>query len=182
MTKQEIRILKITERKNLSSKFRVEASYIIATKLFDKPEFQNAKIVHVYKSLEFEVDTTEIINKCFELNKRVVVPVTNSDCSQTNHYEIFPDTAFEKLHFGVLVPAENYIDFDLSEMSSSDIFIIPLLAFDSENNRIGYGKGCYDSFLKKAKGHKLGIAFACQKVERIEVEDHDVKMDKVICE
>jgi 5-formyltetrahydrofolate cyclo-ligase len=182
MTKQEIRKLKIIERKNLPSEFRIEASSVIATKLFDTSEFQNAKIVHIYKSLEYEVDTTEIINKCFERNKRVVVPVTNSDCSQTNHYEIFSDTVFEKLHFGVLVPVENCIDFDLSVMSSDYLFIIPLVAFDSENNRIGYGKGCYDSFLKKTKGQKLGIAFACQKVERIEVEDHDVKMDRVICE
>jgi 5-formyltetrahydrofolate cyclo-ligase len=182
MTKQEIRKLKITERKNLPSEFRIEASSVIVTKLFNTPEFQNAKIVHIYKSLEYEVDTVEIINKCFELNKRVVVPVTNSDCSQTKHIEIFPNTVFEKLHFGVLVPAENYIDFDLSVMSDDDLFVIPLVAFDSENNRIGYGKGCYDSFLKKAKGHKFGIAFGCQKVERAEVEDHDVKMDRVICE
>jgi 5-formyltetrahydrofolate cyclo-ligase len=182
MTKQEIRKSKIAERKNLSPEFRKEASSIIAANLLDASEFQNAKIVHIYKSLESEVDTTEIINKCFATDKRVVVPVTNSDCSETEHFEIYPNTVFEQQHFGVLVPVENYNHFDLGKMSDADLFIIPLVAFDNENNRIGYGKGCYDSFLKNTKGHKFGIAFNCQKVDKIEVEDHDVRLDKVFCE
>jgi 5-formyltetrahydrofolate cyclo-ligase len=182
MTKQEIRKLKIVERKNLTFEYRKESSDMIATKLFNTLEFQDAKIVHVYKSLEFEVETSEIIKKCFELNKRVVVPVTNSDCSETQHLEIYPNTIFKELHFGVLIPIENFENFDLPEVADDDLFIIPLVAFDSDNNRIGYGKGCYDSFLKHAKGHKVGIAFACQKLELIEMEDHDVKLDKVICE
>jgi 5-formyltetrahydrofolate cyclo-ligase len=182
MTKQEIRKQKISDRKNLTLEYRNKASSAIATKLFNTQEFQNAKIVHIYKSLEFEVSTVEIINKSFELGKRIVVPVTNSDCSETQHLEIYPNTIFKQLHFGVLIPTENFENFDLSEMSEHDLFIIPLVAFDSDNNRIGYGKGCYDSFLKNVKGQKFGIAFSCQKVEVIEVEDHDVRLDKVICE
>jgi 5-formyltetrahydrofolate cyclo-ligase len=182
MTKQEIRTQKIAERKNLTSEFRNVSSSAIATKLFNTQEFQIAKIVHIYKSLEFEVDTAKIIKKCFELNKRVVVPVTNSDCSETQHLEIYPNTIFKQLHFGVLIPTENFENFDLSVMSDDDLFIIPLVAFDSDNNRIGYGKGCYDSFLKNAKGYKFGIAFNCQKVSKCMVEDHDVRLDKVICE
>jgi 5-formyltetrahydrofolate cyclo-ligase len=182
MTKQEIRKQKILERKNLSYEFRTEASSTIATKLFNTPEFQNARIVHIYKSLEFEVSTIEIIDKCYELGKKVVVPVTNSDCSENKHFEIFPQTVFGKQSFGVLIPIENCKKFDLSEMSIDDLFVIPLVSFDSENNRIGYGKGCYDSFLASAKGPKFGIAFNCQKVELIDVEDHDARLDGVICE
>jgi 5-formyltetrahydrofolate cyclo-ligase len=182
MTKQEIRTQKISERKNLTSEFRIKASSVIVTKLFGTSEFQKANIVHIYKSLQFEVDTAEIIKKCFDLDKRVVVPITNSDCTETKHIEIFPNTVFDKQYFGVLIPVENCKKFDLSEMSDVDLFVIPLVAFDSSNNRIGYGKGCYDSFLKNAKGCKFGIAFSRQKVGLIEVEEHDIRLDQVIYE
>ena len=182
MTKQDIRDQKLTARRNLTIDEVIDFSLEIATKLFETPEFQNALIVHIYKSTPIEVSTIEIINCCFELGKRVVVPKTNSDCSNTEHIEIFADTVFEKLYFGVLIPTDNYKIFDLNLMTRKDLFVVPVVAYDSKHNRIGYGKGCYDRFLGSVKCHKVGIAFSCQKTDKIVPKWFDVRLHKVICE
>ena len=53
-------------------------------------------------------------------------------------------------------------------------------AFNKESNRIGFGKGYYDDFLKNIKAYKIGICFKFQFMERIENNEYDVKMDAVI--
>ena len=182
MTKQDIRDQKLTARRNLTIDEVIDFSLDIATKLFDTTEFQNAQIVHIYKSTPIEVSTIEIINRCFELGKRVIVPKTKSNSKYTQHIEIFVDTVFEKLYFGVFVPMSNCKVFDLSDMSKDDLFVVPVVAYDSRHNRIGYGKGCYDRFLGSVKCHRIGLAFSCQKVDKIESEERDVRLHKVICE
>ena len=62
--------------------------------------------------------------------------------------------------------------------------VVPGVVFDLSRNRIGYGAGYYDSFLKKTGGScfKVGVAFDLQVVERIVPDAHDVALDMVITE
>ena len=63
------------------------------------------------------------------------------------------------------------------------LMIMPLVAFDAEKNRIGYGGGYYDKYLKVHKNHKkIAIAFEDQLVSHIEPEEHDRKPDYIITE
>ena len=57
--------------------------------------------------------------------------------------------------------------------------IVPLIAFDSENRRLGHGKGYYDRFLSSSEALKIGVAFSEQKIRRVPVEAHDVPLDIV---
>ena len=180
MNKEIIRAQKLLERKQLSVEYRESATLNIAEQLFQTREFLQSKIVHIYISTEYEVGTGEIIKKCFELGKRVVVPRTNADCTVIDHVEVGPNTEYEVQHFGIRVPVKNYSNFDLCEMSECDLFAVPLVAFDSRGNRIGYGKGCYDRFLGLAQSYKFGLAFTIQKVAMIEADDFDVVLDWAI--
>ena len=67
-----------------------------------------------------------------------------------------------------------------------DLMLVPLLAFDSNNNRLGYGKGFYDIFLKKfLKKNKIitiGIAFSFQKYNKLPVSNLDIKLDYILTE
>ena len=182
MTKESIRTQKLLERKSLSSVYRSNSSETIANKLFQTKEFLTAKIVHLYISTRLEVDTKDILQKCFELNKRVVVPKTNSDCSIIWHIEVGPNTVYLTRHFGIKVPVLNCKKFDLAEMGQEDLFAVPLVAFDNAGNRIGYGKGCYDRFLGSVKAKRIGLGFDVQKVEFIVPEDFDILLDSVITE
>ena len=65
--------------------------------------------------------------------------------------------------------------------------LVPLLAFDDKNNRLGYGKGYYDKYLGKyLKSNKniltIGVAFSFQKYNKIPTTRSDVKLDYILTE
>ena len=68
-----------------------------------------------------------------------------------------------------------------------NFIMVPLVAFDKSLNRIGYGKGYYDRFLKKIKKNKkktisLGVAYSFQKHNKIPVNKYDAKLDYILTE
>ena len=68
-----------------------------------------------------------------------------------------------------------------------DVMLVPLLAFDSQNNRLGYGKGFYDKYLSKLlidkkKVTTIGIAFSFQKYNKLPVSKLDIKLDYILTE
>ncbi|MCG8410617.1 MAG: 5-formyltetrahydrofolate cyclo-ligase, partial [Bacteroidales bacterium] len=78
--------------------------------------------------------------------------------------------------FGINEPVgENY-----DSPEKIDLIIIPGVAFDSENNRLGRGKAYYDKLLKQTKAFKLGICFDFQMVDKVPTDKYDIKMDRVV--
>ena len=81
--------------------------------------------------------------------------------------------------YGIPEPVSNKIRYP-------DILLVPLVAFDSELNRIGYGGGFYDRYIKKIRKIKkiitIGLAFSFQKVNRIPTNKFDRKLDFIITE
>ena len=67
-----------------------------------------------------------------------------------------------------------------------DILFIPLVAFDKNLNRVGYGGGFYDRYIQKIKRKKkiilIGLAYSFQKVKRIPINKYDMKLDFIITE
>lgn len=59
--------------------------------------------------------------------------------------------------------------------------VVPLLGFNGSGYRIGYGKGCYDRFLKDRNIYKIGLAFDCQKINFAHYP-HDVALDCCVTE
>ena len=65
-----------------------------------------------------------------------------------------------------------------------DIILVPLLAFDKNKNRLGYGKGFYDrfltKFLNKRKIITIGVAFSFQKYNKVPTSSGDVRLDYIL--
>ena len=83
--------------------------------------------------------------------------------------------------FGILEPKNS------KKKIIPDLIAVPLVAFDSNLNRIGYGKGYYDRSLRKISKIKkntvsLGIAYSFQKCKKIPVNNHDYKLDYIFTE
>ena len=83
--------------------------------------------------------------------------------------------------FGMLEPAL------LLDYIIPDIMLVPMLAFDNNNNRLGYGGGFYDRYLNKyLKTHNnivaIGIAFSFQKYHKLPVSNNDVKLNYILTE
>ena len=68
-----------------------------------------------------------------------------------------------------------------------NIVIVPAVVFDLEKNRIGFGGGYYDTFLKKIREKNkkvlfIGICYDFQIIEKVPAEEHDVVLDFVVSE
>ena len=67
-----------------------------------------------------------------------------------------------------------------------NILLIPLVGFDHQLNRLGYGGGYYDRYLAKVQNKhgiiKIGVGFSSQKIKNIPINKHDKKLDCIITE
>lgn len=172
MNKQILRNNYKNIRKNIEDKEKQDN--VIFNKIIELEEYKQSELVLIYVSLEDEVDTIELIKHSFKKGKKVAVP----KCEGNNivFYYINKLYDLEKGYFGILEPKTNEIvkDFDNS------ICIVPGIAFDKENNRIGYGKGFYDRFLENYNGIKIGLTYKECICAKIDTDNNDVKMNKVI--
>ncbi|MDG2475824.1 MAG: 5-formyltetrahydrofolate cyclo-ligase [Flavobacteriaceae bacterium] len=123
-----------------------------------------------------EVETNKIVNLLFEKDKRIFVP----KIKDTNliHVEIKKDTLYSTNKIGIKEPKENH----KADPNLFEVVFIPLLAYDKQGNRVGYGGGYYDKFLGNIKTNPLKIGFSLfEPVDKIQdIEKHDVRLDYVI--
>lgn len=174
-----VQLDKITQRKELLAKRKSltnkeELDIIIQDKCIEL--IKDYKSIAIYMSLDDEVDTTSIIEYCFRNDISVIIPKVKGNTLEFYRIKSFDDT--EVGNFNVREPNTN----DLVTLKDIECFVIPLVGFDNDNNRLGYGKGYYDSVLKDVTCPKYGLAYKIQKVEKIETDKHDIRLDLVITE
>lgn len=143
-------------------------------------EFQKASKVHIFLSMNQrkEVNTDDLIAYLFDSKKEVYVPVTNFKEGTLSHIRYTEEMSLEVNKWGVREPKPGIPTDD----SDFDVIVIPMAAGDEEGNRLGYGKGFYDRFLKAAKGIKIGLCFEEFIMEEIPVGKYDVPLDIIISE
>ena len=164
MTKQEFREKYLVKRKELSSVFvAVESLKItdILTQNFDI----KGKTVHCFVPItkNNEIDTWLLIDRILEVGK-VVIPKTNLKENTLCHYYFDKSTELELSKFKILEPV-NAKECNPKEI---DIVIVPLLIFDKEGSRIGYGGGFYDRFISELnpKTKLIGVSLF-EPIEKI---------------
>ncbi len=140
----------------------------------------NGETVMAYTSKELEVNTTPLIDMLLERENPVIVPIiVKEDVSLRLSYlrdrsVLVPST------FGVPEPIGSEIPARAEEITT---ILLPMLGFDRTGARIGYGAGYYDRFLEKHPGlRKIGIAFACQEMGQLPVDENDIRMNCIITE
>ncbi|MBK9248629.1 MAG: 5-formyltetrahydrofolate cyclo-ligase [Ignavibacteria bacterium] len=180
--------LKSTLRKTLLSlrdalpvDVRSAQSQRIAESLLALPEFVAASIIHSYLSFGSEVDTEFIRIVAFRQGKQVSVPITDKSNPTLLHSFIEDTEEFTFGDWNILVPKEPIIESNF-RTSEHDIILVPLVGFDRNKHRLGYGKGYYDRFLSKQDAIKIGLAFSCQETELIPTEPHDQALTMIITE
>ena len=179
---------------NNKGRLRKKYFFIRKKKYFDiKPSFfnplkrlvgkrykkKNISISSYYPS-SFEVNTLKLFEIRFVKKLKIFLPVINRNNSM-NFYKWKKNGVLRINHFGMLEPAL------LRDHVIPDIMLVPLLAFDNQNNRLGYGGGFYDRYLNKyLKKYNniltIGIAFSFQKHHKIPVLNNDVKLNYILTE
>jgi len=133
---------------------------------------------HSYLSnvLNNEVETNEIINLLFKKNKRVFVPKILG--TNLIHIEINKNTSYSKNQLGIREPVNS----SKSNPDLLEVIFVPLLAFDKQGDRVGYGGGYYDKFLGDIKNNALKIGLSLfEPIDKIlDIEDHDISLDYII--
>ncbi len=177
-SKDEIRSAQKAKRRLLTRGQINEASGRITEHLLSLDCCRNADTVMIYISAFKEPSTDGIISRLYADNKRIVVPISNTDTfTITPSYLTCPDKLIEGA-YGIKEPAE-CIEADISGI---DLALIPGIAFDENGARLGFGKGYYDRFLSDFNGIKAGICYDFQLLEHVPSSPHDVKMDIIITE
>lgn len=136
--------------------------------------FQQAETVLAYWSMDDEVYTHDFVNK-WAGSKTLLLPCVKGDELELRYFD-----GEERLQPGEGYAIPEPVGELFTDWGKIDLILVPGVAFDKFGNRLGRGKGYYDKVLKQTEAYKLGVCFDFQLVERVPVEPHDVKMDRVV--
>jgi|TARA_B110000967_G_C18739408_1_gene486906 5-formyltetrahydrofolate cyclo-ligase len=148
--------------------------------LIKKKKQNKAILLSIYYPVNYEVN----VLKLFELNNikklKFLLPITKNG-NKMNFVKWKNLDPLKVNNFGMLDP---YLQ---GKFLTPDVMLVPLLAFDSQNNRLGYGKGFYDKYLSKFLRNKkkiitIGIAFSFQKYNKLPVSNLDIKLNFILTE
>ena len=176
LTKSELR-QEIRLQKRSRSLFELtEESAAITDRVINHPKVLAAKVLMLYHALPDEVDTHGMIERLQATGKTILLPkVTDDENMQLRLYRGEEDLKEGAFH--IMEPSGPVFE----SLDAIDVAIVPGMSFDSENNRLGRGKGYYDRFLQKMPDiYKIGICYEFQKRPHIPADDFDVKMDEII--
>ena len=160
-------------RLNLIKEQVLEESEFIYKQIIDSKILERAEVIMSYMSFQNEIDTEKINEYIISCGKKLLLPkMLDREIIKAIEYtgEFKIDNSF-----GIKEPVGEIYNGDI------DLIIVPGVVFDIEGNRIGYGRGYYDRFLKLyPRVRKISLAYEFQILDRLEVEEHDEKIDVIV--
>jgi 5-formyltetrahydrofolate cyclo-ligase len=176
--KRALRREVIARREALPQGERATASLAIAERVIALPEARDATAAMVFWSFGSEVDSQPLIRRWEAQGKTVALPrIEGSDIVPV---AFAPGDATTETSFGAMEPAEGRV----LHPSELDLVIVPGVAFDRSGNRVGYGAGYYDRFLRRTRVGvpAVAIAFALQVVPEVPTGRADRRVDAIVTE
>ncbi len=179
MNKQELRI----KYKKLRSQFSEEEvdnlSMEIANQLLQLPIWEKS-YYHIFLSIhqQKEINTEFILHILQGKDKNIIVSKSNFETNTLSHFLLTDTTVLKINPWGIPEPEDGIpIPENLIE-----VVFVPLLAFDEQGNRVGYGKGFYDKFLAKCKPSAVKIGFSFFASEKLidDIISSDIRLDYCI--
>lgn len=176
MHKAELRKKYKTLRNTLSITKIDDLSMAIANQLLKLPIWEHT-FYHIFLAIEElkEVNTDYILNILSGKDKNIVVSKSDFKTGGMMHFLLTDNTVIKKNSYNIPEPVDGI------EISNDkiEVVFIPLLAFDKQGNRVGYGKGFYDRFLSNCKAEtiKIGLSFFEAETEINDVFESDIKLN-----
>ena len=169
LRKKVLKIRKIANKNNLKIDFNKVFSLIKKNNL-------TKKSIGVYFPVNHEVDDLEILREFAKKNYQISLPVIKKKFDMDFYKWSFNDP-LKINQYGIPEP-------NSKKLIYPDIILVPLVAFDKNLNRLGYGGGYYDRAIKKLSGKKkflkIGLAFSFQKVNNVPITKYDKKLDYIV--
>ena len=176
MNKSQIRNKTLKIRKKLFDKdLKIDSDKFIS---FLKKNRLNLKNFGGYYPSNYEIDDLAILDLLEKKNFKVSLPIIKKD-NQMNFYRWSRSDPLRVNKFGIPEPVSSKIFYP-------DILLVPLVAYDNNLNRLGYGGGYYDRYIEKLektkKIIKIGLAFSFQKISSIPIDQYDKRLDFIVTE
>ncbi|MCH8487603.1 MAG: 5-formyltetrahydrofolate cyclo-ligase [Candidatus Cyclonatronum sp.] len=178
--KKTLRARALQTRMALSTDDWAEACARIQDCFLDLFETADFPRIHLYSAmlLRNEIDTETLAIRLLRAGKEIAVPVMSFESRTLTHFLVDEGTRWATNRWGVSEPL-NGIPVNPDTFG---LIVVPMVAADVHCNRLGYGKGYYDNFLKNTTALKVGLCMECCIFEQIPSEPHDVRLNHVITE
>ncbi|MCD8038854.1 MAG: 5-formyltetrahydrofolate cyclo-ligase [Lachnospiraceae bacterium] len=182
-TKAEIRKRILEVRKGLTDEEAAQKSEAIVQRVLKTPEYMESDNILLYADYNHEVATRAIFEDAIMRRKRVYFPKSDRLTNTMSFYQTISLAQLQRGFMGIPEPPEDMRLCYKLKPNEDTLVIIPGVAFDTAGFRLGYGRGFYDRFLsQKRRLSTMALAYACQIVDELPHEAHDIKMDKIVTE
>lgn len=165
--------------RRMSPEHRQKKSSMATRNLIATPTFREAAVVMMYLSMEYEVDTRQIIQAAWEQNKAVAVPKMR--WAERIMLPVRLNSLGDRFSEEVS-GLRNPVSEDQVPVDKIDLVVVPLLAMDDQGNRLGQGGGHYDRFFARAglTAVRCGLAFHEQRVDRVPTVETDQPLHMMV--
>ena len=185
-TKAELRTIYLAKRKALSANELNQRNALLQARFIDfvqqQRKIRSLQLVHTFLPIrrQNEVDTWPLIHWLWQHGTGTAISVTNTETNQLVHYPLTVDTVLAENKWGIPEPTTRTQS--TIEPIAIDMVLVPLLAFDRQGHRVGYGKGYYDRFLASCRPNCLTVGLSLfEPVERIiDIAETDVPLSHVL--
>ena len=179
-TKKKLRETFKVERKKTFLENGVNFSEMISSHFINWFANQkNIKNVAFYYPINTEVDPFPIIHLLKKKSLKHCLPVICKLNAPLIFREWKKDTKLINSNFGAKIPSTGI-------EIIPDLIFVPMVGYDNNLNRLGYGGGFYDRYIEKnsklKKIIKIGLAFSSQKIKKLPTDKFDKKLNKIITE
>lgn len=179
MTKAQLRKTYKQKRQELSSETIEEFSLQIANRIINLPIW-HLSFYHVFLSIveHKEINTDFILSILSGKDKNIVISKSNFSTGNLTHFLLTDNTIIKKNHYNIPEPMDG-IEIPSQKI---ELVFVPLLAFDIQGHRVGYGKGFYDKFLAECKPEtiKIGLSFFEAETKIEGIFEADIPLDYCI--
>jgi len=169
LRKKILKIRKIANKDNINIDFN---------KVFKLIKINNLekKSVGGYFPVNYEVDDLKILKEFTKKKYQISLPAIKKKF-EMNFYKWSFNDPLKINQYGIPEPNSKNIIYP-------DIILVPLVAFDKNLNRLGYGGGYYDRIFeklsRKKKILKIGLGLSVQKINNVPVTKYDKKLDYIV--
>ncbi len=176
MHKAALRKLYKTRRNDLTQNQVEDYSIAIANQLIALPIWEH-QMYHMFLTIEEqkEINTEYILSVLSGKDKNIAISKSNFKTGTMTHFLLTDSTPLKKNDYNIPEPVSGIP----IENQTIDVVFVPLLAFDKQGNRVGYGKGFYDTFLSQCKPEtiKIGLSFFEAETEITDIFEGDIALD-----
>jgi 5-formyltetrahydrofolate cyclo-ligase len=178
--KAELRVRALAQRERAHAVFGADAALALASLPWPAKLEMHSKTVSGFHPYQSEIDVRLLLGRLSGDGWTTCLPVVIGKGMPLEFRRWFAGEPLVAGLWGILRPSND------AEIVEPDVLLVPMLAFDLQGYRLGYGGGFYDRTLEKLRERKkvvaIGVAYAAQEIDAVPYDGHDQRLDFVMTE